>query len=87
VTLPQCSWFGKRGSGQQSAPTQKREIGNFTHPINEGKGDLSTVIRVVLFGMTREEMETYAKKGTLPAWSERTLGATATNSRELNPKV
>jgi predicted DNA-binding protein YlxM (UPF0122 family) len=31
--------------------------------------------------MTREEMETYAKEGTLPTWFERTLGATVTDSR------
>jgi len=31
--------------------------------------------------MTREEMETYAKEGALPAWFEDAIGATATNSR------
>ena len=29
--------------------------------------------------MTREEMETYAKEGTLPAWFEEAVGATSTN--------
>jgi hypothetical protein len=31
--------------------------------------------------MTRDEMETYAKDGTLPAWFEHTLGATGSDSR------
>ena len=31
--------------------------------------------------MTREEMETYAKEGTLPGWFEDAVGATATDSR------
>src|SRR5580700_9408588 len=31
--------------------------------------------------MTRAEMETYAKEGTLPAWFEDAIGATATDSR------
>jgi hypothetical protein len=31
--------------------------------------------------MTQEEMETYAKEGTLPTWFERTLGAIGTDSR------
>ena len=31
--------------------------------------------------MTREEMESYAKNGTLPAWFENALGATAPDSR------
>ena len=30
--------------------------------------------------MTREEMETYAKEGTLPAWFEEAVGATGTDS-------
>jgi hypothetical protein len=32
--------------------------------------------------MTREEMETYAKEGNLPAWFENAIGATATDGRE-----
>src|SRR5271165_4525875 len=32
--------------------------------------------------MTREEMETYAKEGTLPAWFEDAVGATVADSRE-----
>ena len=32
--------------------------------------------------MTREEMETYAKEGTLPAWFEEAVGATDTDGRE-----
>jgi hypothetical protein len=31
--------------------------------------------------MTREEMEAYAKEGTLPAWFEEAVGATDTNSQ------
>ena len=31
--------------------------------------------------MTREEMETYAKEGTLPAWFEEAVGATDSDSR------
>ena len=31
--------------------------------------------------MTREEMEAYAKEGTLPAWFEEAVGATDTDSR------
>lgn len=31
--------------------------------------------------MTREEMEIYAEKGTLPTWFERTVGATVTHSQ------
>lgn len=31
--------------------------------------------------MTREEMETYAKEGVLPAWFEQYVSATATDSR------
>ena len=32
--------------------------------------------------MPREEMEAYAREGTLPAWFEEAVGATDTNSRE-----
>jgi hypothetical protein len=31
--------------------------------------------------MTRDEMETYAKDGTLPAWFEHAVGATGSNSQ------
>ncbi len=31
--------------------------------------------------MTRDEMEAYAKEGTLPAWFEHTVGATGSDSR------
>ncbi len=31
--------------------------------------------------MTREEMEAYAKEGTLPAWFEDAVGATDSDSR------
>jgi hypothetical protein len=34
--------------------------------------------------MTREEMETYAKEGTLPEWFEDAVGAIGTDSREVS---